>query len=50
MFDNPDGFDIEYTLRLRHEVGEEDSWHTKEAAFYLQAPGARVTDMYVLYM
>ena len=44
VFDSLEGEDLEYTLRLRHEVGGMDTWHTHEAAFWLQAPGARVTD------
>ena len=44
VFDNLDEDEIEYTLRLRHEVGELDTWHTSEAAFWFQTPGARVTD------
>lgn len=34
MFDDLDGSDntLEYTLRLRHEVGPEDSWETRAAA------------------
>ena len=44
VFDSLEGDDLEYTLRLRHEVGETDTWHTGEAAFWFQYPGARVTD------
>ena len=44
VFDRLEGDGLEYTLRLRHEVGELDTWHTEEASFWLQAPGARVTD------
>jgi ATP-binding cassette subfamily A (ABC1) protein 3 len=44
VFDNLEGEHLEYTLRLRHEVGVLDTWHTREASFWFQAPGARVTD------
>lgn len=44
VFDSLEGDDLEYTLRLRHEVGEIDTWHTSEASFWFQRPGARVTD------
>ena len=44
VFDNLDGNDLVYTLRLRHEVGEEDTWKTNENAFWFQHPGARVTN------
>ena len=44
VFDSLEGDGLEYTLRLRHEVGEMDTWRTKEAAFWFQRPGARVTD------
>ena len=44
VFDRLEGDGLEYTLRLRHEVGELDTWHTEEASFWFQAPGARVTD------
>ena len=33
---------LEYTLRLRHEVGEDDSWETREAAPNFQLTGPRV--------
>ena len=45
VFDSLEAGDgLEYTLRLRHEVGEMDTWHTREASFWFQEPGARVTD------
>ena len=44
VFESLEGESLEYTLRLRHEVGESDTWHTREAAFWFQRPGARVID------
>jgi hypothetical protein len=41
---------LEYTLRLRHEVGEDKSWETRDAAPNFQAPGPRITDKSVHYM
>jgi ATP-binding cassette subfamily A (ABC1) protein 3 len=38
------GGQLEYTLRLRHEVGDDDSWETREAAPNFQLPGPRVTN------
>ena len=43
VFNNLDGDDIEYTLRLRHEVGSRDTWFTRFAAPVLQPAGPRVT-------
>ena len=44
VFDDLDPSDgrLEYTLRLRHEVGEEDTWETRSAAPNFQIPGPRV--------
>ena len=47
VFDRLEGDDIEYTLRLRHEVGELDTWRTNEASFWFQPSGARVGDKLV---
>ena len=44
VFGDLEGDAMEYTLRLRHEVGESDTWHTRETSFWLQRPGARVSD------
>ncbi|CAI8057993.1 ATP-binding cassette sub-family A member 3 [Geodia barretti] len=44
VFVGLEGDSLEYTLRLRHEVGDSDTWHTRETSFWLQRPGARVTD------
>lgn len=46
MFNDLDGSDgdLEYTLRLRHEVGEDDSWETRDAGLNFQLPGPRVTE------
>ena len=43
VFNNLDGDDIEYTLRLRHEVGSRDTWFTRFTAPVLQPAGPRVT-------
>ncbi|CAI7993840.1 ATP-binding cassette sub-family A member 3, partial [Geodia barretti] len=39
---------LEYTLRLRHEVGEDDSWETREAAPNFQLTGPRVRNNFYL--
>ena len=44
VFNQLEGDDLEYTLRLRHEVGVENSWQTREAASDLQPPGPRVSE------
>ena len=41
--DESDGT-LEYTLRLRHEVGEDDTWETRDAAPNFQLAGPRVTN------
>ena len=43
VFNNLDGDDIEYTLRLRHEVGSRDTWFTRITAPVFQLAGPRVT-------
>ena len=50
VFDDLDASDgrLEYTLRLRHEVGEDDSWETRDAAPPFQLPGPRITDKLVI--
>lgn len=42
VFNNLDGDDIEYTLRLRHEVGSRDTWFTRITAPVFQLAGPRV--------
>ena len=44
VFDDldPDDGHLEYTLRLRHEVGNEDTWETRFAAPAFQPLGPRV--------
>ena len=44
VFNNLEGDHLEYTLRLRHEVGEDKSWETRDAAPNFQPPGPRVTN------
>ena len=46
VFDNIEGSHIEYTLRLRHEVGERGSWLTRRTQPQFQPPGPRVTNKY----
>ena len=54
VFDSLEGNSLEYTLRLRHEVGEDNSWETRDSAPNFQPPGPRVTNKSVhvtrLYM
>ncbi|CAI8053623.1 ATP-binding cassette sub-family A member 3 [Geodia barretti] len=47
-FNNLESDSLEYTLRLRHEVGEDKSWETRDAAPNFQAPGPRITDNFYL--
>ena len=47
VFDNLEGGDLAYTIRLRHEVGNADSWNTERAGGAFQLPGARVQNRYV---
>ena len=46
VFNDLDGSDneLEYTIRLRHEVGEDDSWETRDAGQTFQLPGPRITE------
>ena len=46
VFDDLDDSDdtLEYTLRLRHEVGNDDSWETRQAGPPFQLPGPRIGD------
>lgn len=37
------GVNVEYTIRLRHEVGSDNSWFTNLAGPGFELPGARVT-------
>ena len=46
-FNDLEGNNLEYTLRLRHEAGEDNSWETRDAAPNFQAPGPRITDKLV---
>lgn len=44
VFDNLESNDLEYTLRLRHEVGGRNTWRTNEVAGEVQSPGPRVSE------
>jgi ATP-binding cassette subfamily A (ABC1) protein 3 len=44
VFNNLESDELEYTLRLRHEVGQDNSWETRDAAPNFQAPGPRITN------
>ena len=46
---DPINTDIQYTLRLRHEVGEDNTWHTDETTPPVELPGPRVDDKYVCF-
>jgi ATP-binding cassette subfamily A (ABC1) protein 3 len=50
VFDDLDDGDgtLEYTLRLRHEVGEDDSWETRQAGPNFQLPGPRIENNFYL--
>jgi hypothetical protein len=50
VFDDLDDGDgtLEYTLRLRHEVGEDDSWETRQAGPNFQLPGPRIENKSVI--
>jgi hypothetical protein len=50
VFDDLDSSDgtLEYTLRLRHEVGDDDSWETRRAGPRFQLPGPRVDQNFYL--
>ena len=43
VFNNLDGARVEYTLRLRHEVGSDNSWETANRGPSIQLPGSRVS-------
>ena len=47
VFDLSDQLNIKFTLRLRHEVGERDSWLTRMTSPNFEAPGPRISDKYV---
>ena len=47
MFDNLDGTRVEYTLRLSHEVGSDNSWETANRGPSIQLPGSRVSPKWV---
>ena len=47
MFDSLDGTNLEYTLRLRHEVGTRNTWRTRDVADDVQTPGPRVSEKWV---
>ena len=36
------GPNVDYTIRLRHEVGQQNTWFTDEAGPTFEQPGARV--------
>ena len=44
VFDDLDGSDgsLEYTLRLRHEVGEEQTWNTDRTGPQFERLGPRI--------
>ena len=44
VFNNLENNDLEYTLRLRHEVGEDQSWETRDATPNFQTPGPRISN------
>ena len=41
------GPNVEYTIRLRHEVGAQNSWFTDISGPSFELPGARVNPKYV---
>lgn len=44
MFDELDGNEISYRIRLRHEVGNQDSWNTEIAGPRFEPPGPRISN------
>lgn len=47
---NNDTTELEYTLRLRHEVGESDTWYTDLTFPSTQRPGPYVSEKYVIHV
>ncbi len=50
FFDNLNGTDMEYTIRLRHDVGSRDTWQTARTAAAFNSPGPRIDPKYVNFM
>ena len=47
VYNELQGNDMKYTLRLRHEVGSLNTWFTRLTSPIFQFPGPRVEDKYV---
>ena len=50
VFDTIDTKELEYTIRLRHEVGEENSWYTEFTSVEFETGGPRVTEKYIHFV
>ncbi len=48
VFENLDGNDLSYKIRLRHEVGNADSWNTDLAGPNFELPGPRIPNRCLL--
>ena len=48
VFESVNASSIKYTLRLRHEVGTDNSWETRRRGTTIQLPGSRVSPKYVV--
>ncbi len=48
VFNNLSGNDLSYTIRLRHEVGNDNSWETAQSGPNFELPGPRIANSYVL--
>ena len=47
-FDNVNSTELEYTVRLRQEVGSRDSWQTRQTAAVFDLPGPRTNPKYAI--
>lgn len=47
VFEELAGNDISYKIRLRHEVGNQDSWETDEVGPTFESPGPRISNRLV---
>ena len=50
VFENLDSANVEYTIRMRHEVFPDNTWYTSQTGPFIQVPGARVTPKLVQFV
>ncbi len=45
IFNDLNGKELSYTIRLRHEVGQSNSWQTIQNSPNFELPGPRTTNL-----